>query len=422
MRVIRLLQMKPWFALLLGCLLLSGCGKGKSKSALPDLSQSAEPDKVLYEKAMADLKKNRHEIARLTLQTLINTYQDSEYLAKAKLAIADSFYDEGTTSGLTQAVAEYKDFITFFEFLTEEASYAQYRIGMAHFRRMEKPDRDRTQAKLAEQEFQAFVLRYADNKLFTDAEQRLREVQEVLAEGDFRIARFYYLKDTPNARRAAILRLSEIVDRYPLYSQADRALWMLGEALAKDEKTQHLAPRYFSRIVQDYPDSAFVDDAKTKLVKMNLPVPQPNPEALARIQKEKETGQERAGMLRRALGMFKSGPDLTAAAHSGKPNLNPPSEAMAGESLLSGAGNLSVTGTATGTSGEPVSTVPTAPGATSAPAKAGEAGANPASGTPAKPVDITKKSKADLEKEKKEKKEKESSSKKKKGLRKLIPW
>jgi len=50
------------------------------------------------------------------------------------------------------------------------------------------------------------------------------------------------------------------------------------------------------------------------------------------------------------------------------------------------------------------------------------ADAKPPATDPAKPVDITQKSKADLEKEKKEKEKKESSSKKKKGLRKLIPW
>src|SRR6185312_7466426 len=56
---------------------------------------TAEPDKILYKRAMDDLKRGRQEVARLSLQTLINTYPDSEYLAKAKLAIADSYYKEG---------------------------------------------------------------------------------------------------------------------------------------------------------------------------------------------------------------------------------------------------------------------------------------------------------------------------------------
>src|SRR5271165_3514845 len=84
-----------------------------------DTSQSAEPDKVLYDRAMADLKHTKYTEARLDLQTLINTYPDSEYLAKAKLGVADSFYKEGGTSNLTQAVDEYKNFIVFFPFLEE---------------------------------------------------------------------------------------------------------------------------------------------------------------------------------------------------------------------------------------------------------------------------------------------------------------
>src|SRR3989449_6200361 len=61
-------------------------------------------------------------------RSLINTYPDSEYLAKAKLAIADSYYKEAGTTGLKQSIAEYKDFITFFPFL-DEAAYAQMQVG-----------------------------------------------------------------------------------------------------------------------------------------------------------------------------------------------------------------------------------------------------------------------------------------------------
>jgi len=180
---------------------------------------SAAPDSVLYNRAEDDIKHGRYDIARLSLQTLINTYPDSEYLAKAKLAIADSYYKEGGTSGLTQAIAEYKDFITFFPFL-DEAAYAQMQVGMAYYRMMVKPDRDSSEAVNAEAEFQTFVQKYPNSKLEPAAEQRLREVQEVLAEGNFRVASFYY---TRTAYRAAGARLIELTNRYPLYSQADQA-------------------------------------------------------------------------------------------------------------------------------------------------------------------------------------------------------
>src|SRR5262245_25263713 len=109
----------------------------KKKDAAAE-DESAAPDKILYARALANIKKGRHEVGRLNLQTLINTYPDSEYLAKSKLAIADSYYKEGGSANLTQAIAGYKDFIVFFPFLPE-APYAQIQVAMTHFKQMEKP-------------------------------------------------------------------------------------------------------------------------------------------------------------------------------------------------------------------------------------------------------------------------------------------
>jgi len=173
--------------------------KKKKVNKSTDASNTVEPDKQLYDKAMDDIKHGKHETGRLGLQTLINTYPDSEYLAKAKLAIADSYFKEGGTANITQAIAGYKDFIVFFPFLPE-AAYAQMQVAMANYNEMAKPDRDNTHAKAAEEEFQTFLQKYPKDPLAPQAEQRLREVQEVLAEGQYRIAYYYYLKGD---RRAA---------------------------------------------------------------------------------------------------------------------------------------------------------------------------------------------------------------------------
>ena len=102
--------------------LLAGCA-GKNKTLARGADTSAEPDKILFERAQNDMQHGHQEVARLTFQTLLNTYPDSEYLAKAKLAIADSWFKEGDTSGLKQSISEYKDFRTFFPYL-DEAAYA----------------------------------------------------------------------------------------------------------------------------------------------------------------------------------------------------------------------------------------------------------------------------------------------------------
>lgn len=303
---------------------------------------SAEPDKVLYDRAQADLKAGRYTEGRLALQTLINTYPDSEFLAKAKLAVADSYYKEGGTSSTTQAISEYKDFITFFPFL-DEAAYAQMQVGMAHYRMMEKADRDSTQAQAAEDEFQAFILKYPQSPLVPKAEQYLREVQEVLGDGEFRVARYYYLKTD---YRAAAARLVEVTDRYPLYSQTDEALWMLGSVYSRaklsskneDDKNHwgDLAAKCYDRILQDYPLSKRGVDARARLTSMGLPIPPPDPDALQRMKSDQLWAEQhhQSALIRTPIAMLKGSPDVSTSAHQGTPQMNPPTDAISATDVL----------------------------------------------------------------------------------------
>jgi outer membrane protein assembly factor BamD len=315
--------------------------KKKKKNEL-DTTGSAEPDKVLYERAKLDIQKGKYTEGRLSLQALINTYPDSEYLAKAKLGVADSYYKEGGTSNLTQAIEEYKNFIIFFPFL-DDAAYAQMQIGMGHLRMMEKSDRDSTHAQQAEQEFQTFLLKYPRSPFVPKAEQDLRNVQEILADGEYRIARFYFLKqDYP----ASAARLIEVAERYPLYSQSDEALWMLAEVYAKaklasrneDDKNHwaDLAGKCYARIVRDYPLSHWSPAAKTRLKAMGMDVPSADPQALALMKDEQlyQKHHHQNSFVHLPMALLKTGPSLEDAARSGTPNLNPPDDAVSAREVL----------------------------------------------------------------------------------------
>jgi outer membrane protein assembly factor BamD len=348
--------------------------KQPAKASDTDLNSSAQPDKILYDRALEDIKHGRFTEGRLSLQTLINTYPDSEYLAKAKLAVADSYYKENGTSNLTQAVAEYKDFITFFPFL-EEAAYAQMQVGMAHYKMMEKADRDSSQAQMAEDEFQAMLLKYPQSPLAPQAEQRLREVQEVLADGEYKIAHFYYTKQD---YRASAARILEVVNRYPLYSQSDEALWMLGDIYtrvkigSKNEDQRNywsaLSGKVYAQIVVQYPLSPRAQEAKGRLKQMGLPVPPSNPDAVIRMQKERDYEKQHHAnaLLKGPTNMIHTAPDVSLAAHVGPPNLNPPDDAVAASEVLKpnagGVSNFSLSvspGGSADTSSAVSSTAPT---------------------------------------------------------------
>jgi len=416
----------------------------KSTSA----ENTAEPDKILYDKAIDDVKHGRHEVGRLNLQTLINTYPDSEYLAKAKLAIADSFYKESGTANLTQAVQAYKDFGIFFP-MVPEAAYAQLQVAMTHFKQMEKPDRDRTHALAAEDEFQIFLSKYPNDPLAPKAEQHLREVQEILAEADFRIGYYYYVKED---KKAAESRLRAIVNRYPLYSKSDQALWMLGNIWQSTEKKEIAAP-YYARIVRNYPLSPLVPNAKNRLKALGAPVPQPDPQAVAWMTAEQNAPRQHEALVKKPLRLVTNGPkqELTAAAKVGKPTMTPASESEAGIDILKGGNQSQIGGAGTGIvatitpgsasgttsgaenvapAGEGSEASPAAaqPDATPAPATESTANGATATGTaePAPKTDATTDAaKADASKAQEGTNgdgKKESTSKKKKGLRKIVPW
>ena len=198
---------------LLGMLILIGsaCTNKKVKNPLADVG-SKQPDKVLFDRSVDAMQHKKYDVARLSLQTLINTYPDSEYVARAKLGIADSWYAEGGTAALAQAENEYKDFITFFPNMPEAAE-AQLKVADIHYRQMEKPDRDYTHAKRAEEEYRQVLLQFPDSKLADTARAKLLEVQEVLADREFRIGRFYYMKESWTAGIARLKSLDRRISR-----------------------------------------------------------------------------------------------------------------------------------------------------------------------------------------------------------------
>src|SRR6201988_919430 len=198
------------FIPLLGILLAISvaCTNKKAVNPLANVG-SKQPDKVLFDRAMDAMKHKRFDVAPMTLQTLINTYPDSEFIARAKLAVGDSWYAEGGTASLAQAEQEYRDFQTFFPNMPGAAE-AQLKIANIQFQQMEKADRDYTHAKRAEDEYRNLIMQYPDNaKLVAEAKQRLLEGQEVLAQRAVEIGRFYCLRQSYNA---SIARLQTLVE------------------------------------------------------------------------------------------------------------------------------------------------------------------------------------------------------------------
>src|SRR5690349_7215812 len=196
--------------LLAFAVLLTSCGLRRHKYDNPITKDTQQPDKVLFDSAISDIEHSRFERARLELQTLMNTYDTSEYLAKSKLAVADSWFREGGAHGLAQAEAEYKDFILFYPAM-EEAAEAQEKICKMQYQQMEKADRDPVHSLRAEDECRQLLVQFPNSKFAPEAQQMLRNIQEVLAEKEFKVAHFYHTK---GSFPAAASRFQALTDQF----------------------------------------------------------------------------------------------------------------------------------------------------------------------------------------------------------------
>jgi len=256
--------------------LLGGGGDDKYE----ELTGSAAPgrDRVLFEEAAKEVRKGNHETGRLLFSTIINTYPDSAFLPLAKLAIADSFYLEGTTSSLVQSAQAYLDWLTFFP-TDPLADDAMLKVAESEMRQMGLSDRDITHARKAEQRLKALLQQYPQTNLRPQVEDHLRQTQESLAMHGYQIGNFYLTaryEGHKGGLKGAQSRYKEVNEKYPNFSHRDGVLFKLAYTYQQEEEPDEAA-KYLQDLLRNYPNSEYTEKAKEQLSIIGAPIPEPDP-------------------------------------------------------------------------------------------------------------------------------------------------
>jgi outer membrane protein assembly factor BamD len=232
-----------------------GC-KGKKVELDPEVATS---DEALYKMGEENLKKDP-ERARLYFRQIIESFPRSFYAQRAKLAIADSYYNKGDEGNMIIAASEYREFISLYPF-SPSAPYAQLQIAMTYFKKSLKAGRDQTKTIQALQELRAVVSKYPLSEEANEARERIKECEERLAKHSFTIAHYYY---KVKAYKAAIARLAEILTEYIEFSQMDKVFFYIGDSYFKQNKTEESVP-YFTKLITDYPESKLAKKAQERM-------------------------------------------------------------------------------------------------------------------------------------------------------------
>lgn len=258
-----LLNAARTLAIVTAALVAAACGA--SRGDVP--TNTANPDRFLYDRGLASLKEENWLDAREYFRQVVDNYPQSPLRPDAKLGIGDAFLGEDTAESLVLAANEYSEFLTFYP-TNPRADYAQYKLAMTHFEQMKAPERDQTETRAALREFQVFFDRYPTSPLMPEVRQKWREARDRLSEASFRVGLHYYrIRWYPGA----ISRFREVMKEDPEFSGRDRVYYYLADSLVRaDNRNKAEALPFFERLLAEFPASELAEDTRRRLEELKL--------------------------------------------------------------------------------------------------------------------------------------------------------
>lgn len=247
----------------------SGCG-GKSDEAV---TRATQGDERLIALGREKLDDGKWDEARGYFQQLLDAYPRSQLAGDARLGIADTYFNQRGSGNLILAIAEYRDFLTFFP-NHPRADYAQYQIGFGHYKQIHSPDRDQEPTELAIEEFEKLTELYRNSRYAEEGRVLLAECYETIAESVFRKGLFYL--EIRKACKAAIARFQAVLDRYPTFSKKDELHFRLGSAYQMCQNPAEAMP-HLQQVLDEFPDSKFREDAQGILATLQVQNSSSNP-------------------------------------------------------------------------------------------------------------------------------------------------
>jgi outer membrane protein assembly factor BamD len=219
-----------------------------------------EPDRYLFERGTANLDEHKWLTAREYFKQVNEAYTQSPFRPDAKLGIGDTYLGEGSAEALVLAINEFQEFLAFFP-THARADYAQYKMGLAHYRQMRAPQRDQTETRAAIREFETFLVRYPNSSLRPEVESHLRDARDRLSTAEFEVGLHYYrISWFPGA----VARFTAILTDDPAFTRRDSVFFYLGETLIKAGRDAEALP-YFERLLSEFQTSEYLQDATKRV-------------------------------------------------------------------------------------------------------------------------------------------------------------
>jgi outer membrane protein assembly factor BamD len=254
----------PLVPLVLVSVLLAGCAR--ETLTLPP--GTFDPDKVLFERGTKALDERRWFTAREYFRQIWDGYPQSPYRADAKLGLGDTYLGERSAQAFVLGINEFREFLAFFP-THPRADYAQYKLAMAYYYQMARPERDQTNTKEALREFDVFFERFPNSELMPEVRKHHREARDRLSQSEYRVGLFYFRS---RWYPGAIDRFRAVLRDDPEFTHRDAVYFHLAESLVRMKQEAEALP-YFERLVQEFEVSEFLAQAHKRIAELKAGMP-----------------------------------------------------------------------------------------------------------------------------------------------------
>lgn len=185
----------------IACLvMLSGCAWFTSKK---DLSA-----KELADAGMDQYEREKYRRALETFQKLKDGYPFSKFSSLAELKIADAHY---YLEEYEEAVFAYQEFQSLHP-QNEAIPYVIYQVGRCYFDRRDSVDRDQSVVRQALETFLQLVTQYPESPYANKAQKHIEESKKSLAGHEMYVAKYYF---KAKQYKGALNRFQRVLSDYP---------------------------------------------------------------------------------------------------------------------------------------------------------------------------------------------------------------
>jgi len=249
---------------LIALLAASGCAHKKEvqEAELEHLSAQGLYDRSQQELAQGSLRK-----AKMDLERIQFTAEDRPKLEPlVRLGLADVTFYQGDSISLIEARSKYMDFVTLYSDHSK-APYAQMQAGVCSLKQVRDPSRDQAQTQKAIADLREVGKRYPKSAYVDPAQDMIDEAERSLAEHEFTVGFFYYKR---KSWEAASQRFRTILDQYPKYPEREKLYFYMGSSLIQANNDAE-GRIYLDKLLTDYPEGKFAEDARKSLAAANPP-------------------------------------------------------------------------------------------------------------------------------------------------------